>query len=439
MTSEKILLKQVRILEQVKERGEINEQGKTNERTDIAIADGKICAIGTVPEDFKADTVIDGSHKTVLPGLVNAHTHVYMSVFRNYADDVPFETWLFGKIAPMEDRMTPEDAYWGCMLSFAEMIRSGTTAFLDMHMFPRTVVRAAHDAGLRAVLSRGLQGTDRTDQGIIRRINEAKDEMEYAKEIGSIATFMISPHAIYTCGEDALRYALETAEELQIPVHIHMAETRKEYEDCLAQRGMTPVRYVDSLGLLDHKIVLAHCVRLADEDYPLLAKPLVAVAANPASNAKLANGIAPVARMLREGVCVSLGTDGASSNNSQNMFTDMHLLSLLAKASEEDSLVLPAKETLQIATANGYRALGLDQNLGKIEEGYTADLILINEDAPSLLPHFDMASALVYSANGSEVSDVIVNGKLLMKDRELLTIDEEKIRFEISRITAQFP
>ena len=426
--TDKILLKNVHILEDPKDV-----------RKDIAIENGVIRAVGSVPEGFDADTVLDGSAKTVLPGLVNAHTHAYMSLFRNYADDLPFEEWLFDRIVPVEDSLTPEEGYWGCMLSFLEMIRSGTTAFLDMHMFPRTVVRAAKDAGIRAVLSRGLQGADRNDEGMKRRIREAKDEMAYAKEIGSNATFMFGPHAIYTCAEDALKWALEEAREMQIPLHIHLAETRKEYEDCLAQHGATPVQYLARLGLLDHKIVLAHCVRLAEEDFDLLARENVAVATNPASNAKLANGIAPAARMLKKGICVALGTDGASSNNSLNMITDMHLLSLFAKATGEDALALTAKETVKIATENGYRALALDARLGKIEEGFGADLILVNENAPSLLPNFDMTSALVYSANGSEVSDAIIDGKLVMRDRELLTIDEERVRYEIAKITARFP
>ena len=407
-------------------------------RKDIFIEGGRIAAIGDAPEGFRADTVIDASHRTAMPGLINAHTHVYMSLFRNYADDVPFSTWLFDRILPIEDSLTDEECYWGDMLNFAEMIRTGTTSFVDQQMFVSALVRSSHDAGIRPVISRGIVGEVRTEEGVRVRWQQAQDAMALAKELGSNATFMISAHAIYTCSEDVLRYVRELSEETGLPVTTHLAETKKEYDDCIAQHGVTPVRYLHDLGLLDREITIAHCVWLADADYELLARPNVHVVTNPASNAKLANGFAPVARMLREGIDVSLGTDGAASDNTQNMFAEMHLLSLMQKGAEQDSVVLSARETLKMATEGGARAAGFGDDAGVLAPGRKADLILIDETAPNMLPNFDISSALVYSATGMEVTDSVIDGNLVMRNKELLTIDEERLRFEIGRITERF-
>ena len=409
-----------------------------NVRKDVCIEGNKIIAAGNVPEGFSPDEVIDGSRRSILPGFVNCHTHSYMSLFRNFADDLPFEEWLFERITPREEALSSEDAYWGNMLSFAEMIRSGTTAYVDMHMFKNMSAKAAYDTGLRAVLTRGLVGNDRNDEGGQRRIREVLDEMEYVKEIGSNATFMLAPHAIYTCGEDYLRYVNELAEEYGLPVHLHLAETRAEYDSCVKEHGTSPVKYVKSTGLLDRKALLAHCVRLDEDDFDILSSGNISVATNPASNMKLANGFAPVPKMIEKGINVCLGTDSAASNNSLNMITEMHLLSLVHKGVTEDALTLTAKETLEIATVNGYKAIGLEGEAGEIKEGMLADVILIDEDCPSIMPNFDIVSALVYSANGSEVSDVIIDGKIVMRNRQLLTIDEEQLVYNIDRITENY-
>lgn len=406
-------------------------------RRDILIRDGKIASIGSISEVPADAEQIDCSKRTVMPGLINCHTHAYMSLMRNFADDIPFSTWLFDRITPIEDSLSAEDAYWGNLLSYMEMIRTGTTCFVDMQMFPRMAVKACADSGMRALITRGLVGADEKDEGAKKRLAEAFDEMEYGRQIGAPCDFALGPHAIYTCGEGLLRHIAELSKEKGLRVNIHLTETRHEYQSCLDEHGMTPVEYLQSLGLLDREIILAHCVYLSDSDFALLARPNIHVACNPASNMKLANGFAPVSRMLKEGVQVCIGTDSAASNNSLNLFGEMRLLSMSQKGVLEDALVLPAEETLRLATVNGAAAIGR-KDLGAVAEGMTADLILIDEDAPNLRPLYNRKASLVYSAYGSEVTDVMIGGKFVLRDGSYTTIDAERVLYETERIAERY-
>ena len=408
-----------------------------NERTDIYITGDHISGIGKEPRGFSKDEVIDGSGRTAMPGLINCHTHAYMSLMRNYADDVPFAEWLFERITPIEDSLSSEDAYWGNMLSIMEMIRTGTTSFVDMQMFPRMCVKACADSGMRALITRGLVGEGPGDEGGIRRLREAFDEMEYGKASGANVEFALGPHAIYTCGAAYLRHVTELAREKGMKLNIHLAETEKEYRDCLEEHGCTPVEYLERLGMFKSHILLAHCVRLSDHDFELLANPNVFVVTNPASNMKLANGFAQVAKMLECGIQVALGTDSAASNNALNMFREMNLLTMTQKGAREDALVLSAEETLKIATRNG--ALAMDrEDLGTLKTGSTADLILIDEKSPNLMPRYNMKAALAYSASGYEVSDVLIGGRIVLRDRNFITIDEEQVYYQVSQIADRY-
>lgn len=423
-----ILIKNVHLLD--------DERGV---RKDIYIAGSRIAGIDQEPEGFSPEVTIDGSSSLCMPGLVNAHTHAYMSVFRNYADDLPFEEWLFGKIDPLESRMTAEQAYWGNMLSITEMLRTGTTCFVDMHMFPEMCVKACADSGIRALITRGLVGSDRHDEGGLRRLREALDEIDYAADMPEAhVTFGLGPHAIYTCGEDYLKFIAETAADKDLPIHMHLSETQNEFDSCLREHGMSPAAYVQRLGLLEGPAILAHCVYLTDEDMEILRAPGISVVTNPASNMKLGNGFAPATRMLREGINVCLGTDGASSNNALNMFRELGLLTLTQKGAGLDSLAMTAPETLQIALEGGYRAIGFAGEAGRIEPGRIADLILLDEESPNFQPKHNWKAALAYSSTGYEVTDSIVHGKLLMRNRELLTIDEERVNYEIARAVRNF-
>ena len=408
-----------------------------NERTNVYITGKRIAGIGKEPRGFSADKVINGSSKTLMPGLINCHGHAYMSVMRNYADDVPFNVWLFERVSPIEDAMTSEEAYWGNLLSFMEMIRTGTTTYVDMQMFPRMAVKACADTGMRGVISRGLVGSDRNDEGGKKRIAQALDEMEYGKSIGANCEYALGPHAIYTCGEDFLRYVTEISAEKDLMLNIHLTETEYEYETCLKEHGCTPVEYLEKLGMYERHILLAHCVYLKDSDYAILRNPNIHVVTNPASNMKLANGFAPVPKMLKEGLQVCLGTDGPASNNSLNMFGEMRLLSMAQKGAEKDALVMTAEETLRLATVNGAKAIGRD-DLGTIEVGKTADLVLIDENNPNLWPIYNRKASLVYSAYGTEVSDVMIGGKFVYRNGHYTTIDEERVYYEMEKIAGKY-
>lgn len=393
------------------------------DRHSIYIEKDKIAGIDKAPEGFRAKRVIDGENRLVIPGLVNAHTHSYMAPMRNIADDLPFMEWLTKGVEPVENSMTDEDAYWGAMLAMAEMIRCGTTTFNDMHMHIFSTQKAAKESGLRAVLSRGLVG-DKYNKSD-RRITEALKEMSEGDDANGRITYMLAPHAPYSAGFDYLRGVADIAKEKGLGIHMHLAESQTEIDNLKKEQGLTPVEYADKAGCFDVPFIAAHCVKVTDSDIELMAKKGVSVVTNPASNMKLGNGFAPVPKMKEAGINVCLGTDGAASNNTLNMFHEMSLLALIHKGVNDTPVCIGAEETLDMATANGAKALGLD-NTGKIQEGYKADLAILDIDTPSMVPRNSLLSSLVYSANGSEVDTTIVNGEILMEGRELKTVDLEK-------------
>ncbi len=411
---------------------ESEDKGFKLQRTDIFIKDGKIASLGKAPEDFFAEKIIDGTRKLAMPGLVNAHTHSYMTVFRNCADDRSFEDWLFKYIMPLEDKLVPEDAYWGSLLAMIEMIKTGTTCFTDMHMHINQVPKAAVETGIRAVITRGLAGETLADGGQ-RRLDEAFSEINNWKGEENIS-FMLAPHAPYSCGKEYLKVIAQMAKENDLGINIHLSESLFEVESAKENFGMTPIEYVDSLGLFENRTVAAHCVNLSENDFNILKEKNVSVATNPASNMKLGNGFAPVAELLKRGINVCLGTDGAASNNSLNMFREMGFLGLIHKGTAKDPLPVSAADCIKAATANGAKAAGLSDKIGKIEAGMDADIILIDMDTPAFNPFNNSISALVYSAGGYEVDTVMVKGKILMEGRILTTIDEEKVYYKVNEI-----
>lgn len=393
-------------------------------KTNIFIKDGIIFKVGDVCENFIPEKIIDGKDRFVIPGLINCHTHTYMSVFRNIADDLAFNDWLFKNIMPREDMLNFEDAYWGAMLACAEMIKSGTTCFLDMHMFKNQTAEAAVKSGMRAVISRGLSGENRNEDGAVRRINEAFEEIE-KWEGNDRLSFMLAPHAIYTCGTDYIKYTVEKAKEYNLSLHTHLSETRYEVEEAKKNYGMTPVKYLDNLGFFEVNTVAAHCVHLEEDDFKIFKEKNINAALNPISNMKLGNGFAPVLKMLENDINICIGTDSAASNNSLNLFSDMNATALIHKGTNEDAQAVNAFEVFKAATINGAKALCL--NTGQIKEGKAADLAILNLNCPGLRPTNNLMSALSYSANGSEVETVIIDGEIVMENRKLCFIDEAEI------------
>lgn len=401
------------------------------ENVEVAIEKDKIKYIGEVPEDFYAEKVIDARESLVMPGLIDGHTHIAMSLFRNYADDLPLMEWLKTRIWPLEEKLTAQDVYWGSMLGVAELIRSGVTCFSDMYFFMEETAKAVEEAGIRAVLARGLVGGDNDDG---RRFEETRKLYKsWHNGAGGRIKVMVGPHAPYTCSPGYLRKVVELARELNVGIHIHIAESADEVEESLKNYGKSPVRHIYDLGLFDIPTVAAHCVHLSDEDIEILAENKVSVVNNPTSNLKLASGFAPVEKMIKKGINVALGTDGPSSNNNLNMFEEMNLAAIINKSVNHDATSIPAITAIKMATVNGAKALGLEKEIASIEVGKKADLIIIDTQKPHFYPRHNIISALAYSAQASDVKTVIVDGKIVMEDYEIKTIDTERIMFEAEK------
>lgn len=410
----------------------VYQDGQVDEGKNILI-DGK--RIASFPADADAagcDQVIDGEGMLALPGLVNTHTHVAMTLFRSYADDLALMDWLQNMIWPAEAHLDDDIVYWGSMLAFAEMIRGGTTAFCDMYMFMDSCAQAAEAAGIRGNIARGLAGI--TPNGLKSLEENVELYRKWNGACGGRIRVMLGPHAPYTCPPDYLKKVRDTAEKYGIPIHIHLSETKGEVETCREKFGVTPIALMDQIGLFDCPTLAAHCVHVTDEDIEIMARKHVRVAHNPGSNLKLASGIAPVPKMRQAGITVGLGTDGASSNNKLDMFAEMRLASLIHKAATLDPFAVKADEALQMATRDGAKCLGYD-DLGELKEGYLADLILVDRSGWHWKPRFNSISLAVYAGNSMDVDTVMVNGQLLMRHKELLTIDTEKLDYEVSRVT----
>lgn len=400
--------------------------------TSLYIEGDKITGIGEKPADFTADKVIDGTDKLVIPGLINCHTHSYMSFMRNVADDLSFMDWLFGTIDPIEQQMTDEDTYWGANLAIIEMMKSGTTCFNDMQMNIHQTTRAVKESGMRAVICRGLVGSGNDEAGQMR-LRQAYEERDTAKDCDRL-TFRLGPHAPYTCDDEFLKIVAAEAKRENMGIHVHLSESESEISQIQEKYGCTPIALAEKCGIFDVPAIAAHCVQVTDEDIDILKRKNVSVVTNPASNMKLGNGFAPIAKMLEKGVNVCLGTDGAASNNCLNMFHELSLLTLIHKGTGKTPQCVSAKEGFRIATINSAKALGLEKEIGSIEVGKKADLAILDLNTPSLTPRNNLIAGLSYSANGSEVDTVIINGKITMENRRILTVDEKLVYHKIQNI-----
>lgn len=375
-------------------------------------------------KNYRADNMI------ALPGLINTHCHAGMSILRGYADDMELMSWLQDKIWPFESRMDTEDIYWGTMLAIAEMVQNGITTYHDMYFAVERIARAVAESGIRAVIGLGLIEVSDGEEGLQQTRNFINN---YQNAAGGRITTNIAPHSAYTCSKEYLFRVIELAEELNSFIHIHVAETAGEVEDIKADSGISPVEYLDKIGLFQVPVLAAHCVHLEHSDITLLAENNVSVSHNPASNMKLGSGIAPICAMLDNRVNVSLGTDGAASNNSLDLIHDARLASYLQKGINHDPRRLNLNQILQLVTVNGARALGLTET-GQLKEGYQADIILVDRSSsPNFHPGFNHLSNLFYAGSGEDVKTLFVAGNKLVENNELLTIDLERVYHEVEK------
>lgn len=395
-------------------------------RGSVLIEDDKIVDI-TRKGSTGADEVIDADGKVLIPGLVNTHTHLPMSLMRGLADDLPLDKWLNDHIWPVESNLEGEHCYVGALLSALEMIKSGTTTCNDMYFFMDEVAQAIDESGIRGLLCHGM--IDLFDED--KRKDEYKETLRIIKKCHNTADgrvqVSLGPHTPYTCSPELLNWVRKKADENGLKIHIHVSETEKEVEDSLNDRKKRPFEYLEDLNFLGPDVIAAHSVWLSGAEIALINDNDVKISHNPLSNMKLASGISPVSDMLANGICVSLGTDGVASNNNLDLFQEMKTSSLLQKVRTLDPTVLPASKVLEMATINGATALGMEKEIGKIEVGKKADLVLIDMNTPHLTPYRNPISHLVYSAEGKDVNTVICNGKILMLEREVLVLDEAEV------------
>ncbi len=392
----------------------------------------KITYVGEeLPIGIDTTKVIDARGGIVLPGLINAHTHSPMSILRGYADDLPLHSWLCDKIFPAEDKIDSESVYYGSLLSIAEMIKGGTTAFSDMYFTTENAIKAAMDSGIKANISPCITGFG---EEYVPLLDKAKELYKtYNNEKDGKIKIDYSLHAVYSCGKEALSAVSEAAWQDNTGLSIHISETEKENADCFKAYGISPSKLLFNTGVLRKGTLAAHCVYLSDEDMELISKTETIVATNPTSNLKLASGIAQTTKMLEKGITLAIGTDGAASNNSLDMFAEMKLCALLAKGTEKDASRMTAYEALTAATTGGAAALSRQNETGKIKEGFDADFIILDADSPNLCPIYSPVSSVVYSANSGNVATSVIGGEIVMENKELLTIDMEKVKREVKK------
>lgn len=406
----------------------------------VAVADGVIVAVGEPPADFEADEVVDLGGRVVMPGLYNAHTHAAMTFARGYAEDLPLERWFNERIWRLESALTPEMVYWGTLLAMAEMIRGGVVGFADHYFYMDRVAEAVTAAGMRANLAWAVFGRpDEAEVGItvpqtvdfVRRYNGAAD--------GRLRT-MFGPHSPYLCPDAFLARTAAVAMREQIGIHIHAAETAAQVQASLARYDMTPIEFLADRGLFETQALVAHAIHTTDVDLEILARKGVCVVVCPTTHLKYAMGVARVPDMLRRGITVALGTDGAGSSTALNLWREMRLLVLTQRLATGDPTVLAGSWPLRLAAVNGAYALGFDK-AGMIAPGYAADLIIVDTAAPHFQPLHDVMAALIWCTQPADVRDVMVAGRWLLRDRRLLTLDEATIlagfRAELERMLAR--
>jgi 5-methylthioadenosine/S-adenosylhomocysteine deaminase len=407
----------------------------------LAIKGDKIAAVGKnqkILEDYSAPEFIDATGKLLMPGLINTHTHVPMTIFRGYADDLPLHEWLYEYIFPIESEFVTKENVWiGTKLGIAEMLRSGTTTFNDMYYYVDEIAQLVDKTGIRAVLSESVinfpaPNSPTPDEGLSTSGSLIEKWGNHPR-----ITISLGAHSPYSCSPSLIKKAKALSDKYKVPFNIHVAETMLEFKDCLERYGLSPVAYLDSLGVLDKNVIIAHGVHLTKDDIEALANKGVSVAHNPECNMKLSSGVAPVPELLTAGVKVGLGTDGVASNNDMDMFHEMNTAALLHKLSRKDPTVMNARSVLEMATIGGARVLGMEKQIGSLETGKKADMILLDMMQPHAHPLYNIYSLIVYSLKGSDVETVIVDGKVVMKDRKFANLDIDGLYSKVEDVAVK--
>jgi 5-methylthioadenosine/S-adenosylhomocysteine deaminase len=409
----------------------MDEKGTLIKNGAIAIEGENIIAIGTkevIENQYTSREIINAENSLVMPGLVNCHTHAPMTYFRGLADDLELTDWLNNYIFPAEARfVNKEFSYLGSLLACAEMIKSGTTTFCDMYIFEDDVARAAKSSGMRCLVGEVLFDFPSPS------VKTPEEGLKYTERLiekwanDPLVNIVVEPHSLYTCSESLLRGLKKIADRYGARIATHYLETRFEKEQLTEKYGKTPTSFLKDIGYLDERFIAFHCVWMDEEDIRMFAGHGCKAVHNPESNMKLASGVAPITKMMTSGVTVGLGTDGCASNNNLDMFQEMDTAAKLHKVVQLDPTVMDAKTVVRMATCDGARVLGMDKLVGSLKAGMKADIIIINLSKPHLTPIYNEYSHIVYAFNGADVDTVLINGKVVMTNRKLLTIDENDI------------
>lgn len=410
----------------------LDDAGTILRGVDIAIEGRVIRAIGQAPPDFHADDTIDGSNQVAMPGFFNAHCHAPMTFERGWAEDLPLDRWFNERIWVAESALTEDDVFWGAALAACEMIRSGTVAFADHYFYMDRVAEVVEQSGLKAALAWcvfGIGADAEIGPGLEGTV--AFVERWQGQADGRIRT-LLGPHSPYVCPPEFLVEVAARAKESGAGLHIHVAESQQQVENSLRQHGLTPVAHLERLGVFDAPCIAAHCIYLTEDDRRILAAHPVHVVQCPKTHLKLAMGVTPAPDLLAQGINVALGSDGPGSNNNMDMFEVARLAALVQKHERRDATAMPGDTVLRMATRNGAQAMGFEDS-GALAPGHPADLILVDFNRPHLRPRHNLVANLVHAARGADVSHVIVDGRLLMRDGRLLTLDEERIMAEAER------
>lgn len=408
------------------------QNGKIHNDQFVRVTGKTISYVGSEePEHIRDEETVDGVNRIMLPGFVNTHSHIPMTLLRGYGEGLPLDRWLKEKMFPFEDRMTGDDMYWGTSLGLLEMIASGTVSYSDMYYHIDEISRATAEAGVKANIARGVvknPAFPSWQEHIAKKEIEELQDLVRQSNWDDLIKVEVSIHGEYTSDAKLVREVADYSRERGLPVHIHLSETESEHLASIERHGMTPAAYFESLGLFDGPVLAAHCVHVSDEDIDILKNHEVTVAHCISSNLKLGSGFAPLKKFMDRGIRVTLGTDGAASNNNLDYMQEMHLAAMVHKGLNRDSMFLSPPEILAMASRNGFLAQGRP-NSGEIREGCDADLILISTESPQMTPAYDQLSNIIYSATAEDVCFTMVNGKVLYDHGEYLTLDKEKILY----------